>query len=190
MHRSVVIRNRDAHRYEAICDVCGILATSPTKKGEMEQKAARHEGRPIPMIVRRATHKAIDNNPRTKKDWMIYIQNHNLKALGQGISRTVYALDDKRVIKIENDGRLKQCNNEVTFWNSSSEKMRQFLAPILDHGKDWIIMARATMTLGKFGGREDVVTTTLRSATRCNDLHPDNIGFFSDGSFKVIDYGL
>jgi len=194
MHRSYVRRNRELNRYEAVCEICGIFATSPTKKGEMEQRAARHEGRTVPPIIKRAPKNAPVQVARvgaikTKEDWKRYIKDNHLPHLGAGIARTTYALDDKRVIKICIDGTW-QSEKEVERWTNATEEQRQFLAPILEYGKGWTIMMRATMTLDQFGGQANIISTDLSRATKVPDLHGGNIGYFPDGRFRIIDYGF
>ncbi len=91
-----------------------------------------------------------------------------LKVLGVGGSRAVFALDDKRVLKMPfHDGAL--CNViEHEVWRASTRKKRRWLAPVLDIGLDgaWLVMARARplsrrLERAVLAGKFDVVSEAL-----------------------------
>ena len=126
----------------------------------------------------------------TKQDWLNRVKTQNLEELGRGAGRTVWALDAKRVIKIDTGG-WEQCNSESLRWIRADAQTRTLLGEIYESGDGWIIMERARGVIRQFG---DLVTTTvsrdLRKATGFNDLHGNNIGYFGNGIFKILDYAL
>lgn len=135
-------------------------------------------------------------NPRTKVEWVQYIAQKGLRKLGQGASRTTYALDDKRVIKIEHalwGNGVSQCEAEVKMWNQATPAQREVLAEIFDSGKGWEVMERAKMTCSEMGmghGAFRTITTDIGASTGVRDLHEANVAYFGNGRFKVIDYGI
>lgn len=132
-------------------------------------------------------------NPSTRAEWMQYAKVKGLRQLGQGASRTAYALDANWVIKVQThnvDGiNGGQCAAEAKAWLSASAERKQYLATIREYGQGWCIMERAKMTLEAFGGMTRTVSDDLRETTGIADLHSRNIGYFGGGKFKIIDYG-
>lgn len=151
-------------------------------------------GHKAPRQARKAA--ALNENPQTLADWYKYIQAHGLQKLGNGVSRTAYALSDTKVIKVEAlnaHGQFDaQCASEKARWDGASADERRYLAEIYDAGKGWIVMERATKVLKNFDVETSgLVCRDLRTTTRIGDLHPGNIGYFAKtASFKVIDYAL
>lgn len=132
-------------------------------------------------------------NPRTLVEWEAYIQAKGLRMLGKGVSRKVYALDENRVIKItyRNDFHEDACGKETAAWQCASDEQRQYLAAVLDSGKDWLIMERAKKVLESFGNETStIITQDLHETTGFRDLHSKNIGYFGAGRFKCIDYAV
>ena len=141
-----------------------------------------------------------DVYPATKAGWLAYIKENGLEELGRGASRTCYALDSERVIKIERENAYcEQSEPEVKVWRAATTG-RKYLTKVIDSGLGWTIMERATFVLAKmvdpYSMEASQVGTDIANAFHSaegiylSDLHPYNIGYFSDGQFKAIDYGI
>lgn len=123
-----------------------------------------------------------------------YAHKMGWKKLGQGASRKVYDMGNNKVIKINYNvvQHGDQCKSEVKVWETASDKVKPYLAAIVDFGDGWTIMEKAESVaadmfdyeLGYKIGRD------LRKVTNIGDLHPHNIGYFGAGQFKIIDYAL
>lgn len=139
---------------------------------------------------------AVEALPTTAAGWYAYAHKHGCTKLGQGASRKTYALDADRVIKIDyamlNQGGWQgQCNSEAARWQNASEEIRPFLAPVLESGDGWVIMARAKTVISTFGPEVSrTISHDLGTTTGIGDLHGGNIGYFGNGIFKIIDYAL
>lgn len=143
--------------------------------------------------------------PKTRRGWLAYVERHKLQYLGSGVSRTVYALDAGRVLKLEgdypyNDAHADACRKEGDFYAESDTRARKFLAEVLAYGDGWLIMERAQKTLYDLIYRDrtfnyergDRLTDKLRTTTgdTLSDLHPGNVGYFGKGVYKLIDYAV
>jgi len=113
-----------------------------------------------------------------------------LPRLGAGAFRSVYALSDTEVLKVDHADRggYGSCEQETKTFNAlAGSHVSRFLAPVLDSGKGWLIMARAHgyRTLSYAQVRE--VTDAL-SPCGIGDLHDGNVALLN-GSPVATDYG-
>lgn len=194
-HNAFVRRSKSQQKYVVYCAACGYSYKTTVKKQAL-RNCENHNAN-----VKRGARVNVAAMPEfnTKAYWMRYAVDNALKELGQGASRTVYALDDSRVLKIEHalfHGR-SQCENEARAWRNADENTRTFLAEVIESGAGWSIMSRGKMTIyDMFGGRHgdvgamQTLCVTISAETNINDLHAKNIAYFGRGQFKIIDYGL
>jgi hypothetical protein len=68
-------------------------------------------------------------HPARIKDCVLDVLGGDL--LAQGTFRDVYALDDRRVVKVEARGKAFCNTHEWTIWNDVPEKWRPWFAPCL-----------------------------------------------------------
>ena len=138
----------------------------------------------------------------TCKEWQQFALDKQLEFLGEGIEKTVYALNKHTVLKLGriNDG---QCNHEAKYWDNASPRIRKHLAKVFCHGDGWSIQERADKTFGQLlreegfdrwyetSPRYQKAKEQIRRSTGSMfiDLHADNIGVFGD-KLKLIDYGI
>jgi len=193
-HNAFVRRSKSQQKYIVFCRACGYTYKTTVKK-QAERNCENHNANVKRARVNVAAMPALG----TKAYWMRFAVDNALRKLGEGASRTVYALDDSRVLKIEHalfHGR-SQCAIEAQAWQNADENKRSYLAAILESGDGWSIMERGKTTVyDMFGGRAGNVNAmqtlcdTISSETRINDLHAKNIAYFGAGKFKIIDYGL
>jgi len=123
---------------------------------------------------------------KTIAQWREYVYTRDLPKLGNGVSRTVYALDSKHVLKLAN-GSFDQCDTEIERWLAASPSERAAFATIHAYGEGWIIMERADCTL-PYDDDNRVLCDLYEAITGVYDLYPPNIGVFGN-SHKIIDYG-
>lgn len=131
--------------------------------------------------------------PRSLKGWHLYIQELGLEELGAGSARIAYALNETQVIKVARDEYyVYQCNEEWAMWEASTPEVRQYLATIYDAGEGWCIMERATGTVDQLdlGHVKRDIISDLCEAAHIADGHGGNVGYFGNGRFKILDYGL
>jgi len=132
-------------------------------------------------------------NPQTRAEWVQYIAAKGLVKLGNGASRTAYALNATQIIKISTNehDHWNQCEGEAKRWEMSTSEQRQYLATIYKHGKGWIVMERAQFVLRTCDeNTQHAVCHDMQVETRIGDLHSANIGYFGKGRFKILDYAL
>lgn len=196
-HNAFVRRSKSQQKYVVYCQACGYKYASTVKK-QAERNCENHNAnvkRGNRIVARIAAMPALN----TKAYWMRYAVDNALRELGRGASRTVYALDDKRVLKVEHAlfGGRSQCEIEAKAWSNADEHKREYLAAVLESGAGWSIMERGRQTVYDFfGGREgnhnamQTLCTSFISEVGINDLHAKNIAYFGAGKFKIIDYGL
>ena len=118
-----------------------------------------------------------------------------LRFLGAGVSRAVYALDARYVVKFALDPTANM--NEAAAWDAAPPDVRKFLMPVVDSDGDWLIMARAPgdgrhTNLRDASGRLRVIVP-LAARTRLQQFGIEDIeghrtdNFSTDG--RVLDYG-
>lgn len=189
-HNAFVRRSKSQQKYVVYCAACGYSYKTTVKKQAL-RNCENHNAQ-VNRAARRVNVAAMPAI-NTKAYWMRFAVDNALKELGRGASRTVYALDDSRVLKIEHAlfGGQSQCENEAAAWKNADEKKRSYLAEVLESGSGWSIMERGRRTVFEMfagGGRE--ISVALTHETGIVDLHAKNIAYFGAGKFKIIDYGL
>ncbi len=114
-----------------------------------------------------------------------------LARLGQGVSRTVYALGEDHVLKVDRPDGGKSwaggCADELSVWENADTLIRDYLAPIVAAGDGWLVMERCDLA-GCY-----VDTDELEDALRewTGDLHIDNVGRRrTDGELVALDYAF
>jgi hypothetical protein len=142
-------------------------------------------------IAHEVAHNVANDLPATLDGWRAWAKDKLL--LGMGASRAVYAIDDKRVVKINSGGNnWGDCASEAQYFNNADAETRECLATIYACGDGWLVMERAKSTLHAFTNdpkTTSTITSDLKSVVKnVGDLHPANIGYFGKGRFKVIDY--
>lgn len=193
MHDAFVRRSKSQGKYIVSCRACGYVYKSTVKK-QAERNCENHNAG-VNRAARRANVAAMPAM-NTKAYWMRFAVDNALRELGRGASRTVYALDDNRVLKIEHAlfGGRSQCEHEANFYKNADENVRSYLAAVLESGSGWSIMERGKSTVREMFGRDaiacETLCTTIASEVRVGDLHAANIAYFGAGKFKIIDYGL
>lgn len=118
--------------------------------------------------------------------------------LGQGSTRTCYAISDTEVLKIQSltpnfiDYR-EQTRIEVRYWQTASDETREHLATLFwyDPAKlpRWCVMERAECLQSSNDYKTEIPDQLYRL---CGDSGRDNIGWVNrDGERKLvlIDYG-
>lgn len=114
----------------------------------------------------------------------------HLPYLGGGAFRSVYALSEKEVLKVnhsDQDGFYGSCGNEVaSYEHLRKTPAKDFIAPVLDHGAGWLIMARAVMN--RCTERERDLLKSVLGPLGVRDLHGGNVGKL-DGRPVATDYG-
>lgn len=189
-HNAFVRRSKSQGKYIVFCRACGYEYKSTVKK-QAERNCENHNAC-VNRKARRAIAQAMPAM-NTKAYWIRYAVDNALEQLGQGASRTVYALDASRVLKIEHalfHGK-SQCEIEANAWHNASEEKRAYLAAVLESGSGWSIMERGRKTVyAMFGGGGDELCRAITRETGIVDLHAKNIAYFGCGKFKIIDYGL
>ena len=76
-----------------------------------------------------------------------YCQTCGLQEIGHGISRKVYAIDDRLVLKIDYSSTYSQNDSELSAYRNMSEDLREFVPMILDFDRDhikplWLVSER------------------------------------------------
>lgn len=107
------------------------------------------------------------------------------KFLGEGCYRKVYALDDARVLKVEEQGRSFSNVHEWTIWNDvQGTKWERWFAPCLDMDAfgTALIQARTTPLTDRQWCAFKQIPDFL------SDLKPDNFGMLK-GRVVCHDYG-
>ena len=103
--------------------------------------------------------------------------------LGAGVNRTVFALGDDLVVKVDQRGKAN--HKELNVWQSATPEIKKWLCPIVDWAEDlsWIIMRRVN-GVGGWSVVEKIPNTIRRSI---GDVHPANVGLLN-GRAVIIDY--
>lgn len=118
--------------------------------------------------------------------------------IGSGKGRNTFDMDILRhpnyVLKLATfdskyDG-VEQNKYEAKTWESATEKQKQFLVPVITHGKDyyWLIMEKGnTNTKGTYEWRRKA-KTHLEGIVWKEDIREENIVKLN-GELKLCDYG-
>lgn len=132
--------------------------------------------------------------PETDSDDIV--NTYDLRHLGSGVSRAVYALSDQHVLKIARPVAWcpsvhERANSaEIALWEDLSEAERDqgTFARIFAYADDhsWII-AENIPYLGEGSPNDDDVELLRRYGV--GDQHGENYGQREDGSYACIDYG-
>lgn len=127
-----------------------------------------------------------------------HLMSYGLDILGSGVSRDVYALSDRLVLKVRNDNcpyemHSEANRNEVALWEDLSEEEREqgTFAKIYAWSEDyeWLIMERIS-EIGHGWHDRTEEDRDLMSRYGVGDMHDENYGARHDGTFAVIDYAL
>jgi hypothetical protein len=115
------------------------------------------------------------------------VQAANLDRLGSGVSRTVYAIDDKSVLKVLRDPTYSHNRTEVeTYKKFGNTPNGKYLGKVLaaDPSGHWLVMEKVRC------GLQDTPDAASRAARRMgiSDLHRGNFGKRANGTAVVIDY--
>lgn len=118
--------------------------------------------------------------------------------LGRGISRSVYALSDRYVLKVERG--QDSCNlAEFIVYSKHKKTMSDSLAEVVFISKDFklLIMERLEVTVARCHGVGDILKRycdlkfDVSRKTGITDIHDSNVMVAQDGKImKVIDYGF
>lgn len=133
-----------------------------------------------------------------------YEINNRYKYLGEGISRRVYAIDEKYVVKIakNNDGYF-QNRVEKYIYDNAGKRYRKYLCPIVWNRKKMLVMRRAlplslicndnTVDISKLSADRDFVKEVNELALIFHILYEDIVATSSWGIIDkepiLIDYG-
>lgn len=131
-----------------------------------------------------------------------------MEFLGEGSSRTVYAINDELVLKVPNcisgdyNGRTHN-KREASIYQHASDEHKKYLAAVIACSKTgkWSVMERVNYTcecdddydvrsMNSILVREctSAIANCISGYVTTLDLHSSNVGITCDGKFKVVDY--
>ena len=138
----------------------------------------------------------IERNYDSADDCLAMARSSGFEPIGSGLSRDVFVLDPELVtgdrecvIKIPTRllGTYENLR-EVRHWNELPDAVRRHLAPVLDHGLEWIVVPRAEqdLTSAEILSLWADLTDTGWACEDANWAH--NLGRI-DGRPVILDYG-
>lgn len=149
------------------------------------------------MWTRRLDEMRVDPSDEVEVEEIVapsFAESTGLVHLGTGRSRSVFGLDEDRVIKLSiepnNEANLFEC----TTWlrNKGDPDRARWLAPVLDCADDgtWLVMQRAQRAASEQVGR-------LLRSPKIHDLHDLGVGDWRhvdqwgvlNGQLRLVDYG-
>jgi len=114
------------------------------------------------------------------------------KVLGSGAARIALQCGEDKVIKVEFTKYdpdvfdfIGQNQREINLWENASFPQTLKLAPIYEHGKDWLVMAK---TEPPFDGCDKALCEELASITDDPSMATYNTGMYK-GRAVLHDYG-
>jgi len=123
--------------------------------------------------------------------------------IGCGAHRIVFDLNNGYVLKVAVSKKgIKDNKIEAKVYHSVNPSLRKHFAPVIDHGRGWIIMEKfdrlfemneanfelCKKTLDKFS-KEGITPHDIISKRDPNKINRSNLRFTKEGQLVIIDYG-
>lgn len=145
------------------------------------------------------------NHFQSRRESYSYAQKHLIlpyPEIGCGKHRIVFDLQNGYVLKVALSVKGVTNNKiEAKLYQSVRSSLRKYLAPVIDHGKGWVIMERFDVRLDDTDDHirlcKKMMNTFRKKGVQPNDIFlkrknkikKSNIRLNQEGELVVIDYG-